>query len=98
MNRIFAYIVQRAGVVDDIAAELVQAAKKIDATQSPIAILSGFGADLDRACESLCSTFGEVWKVSHESLAIRMPNSCVRLCWPSCRRRAFCSSRTIISE
>jgi len=69
MNRIFAYIVQRAGVVDDVAAELVQAARKIDATQSPIAILSGFGADLDRACESLRSTFGEVWKVSHESLA-----------------------------
>ena len=69
MNRIFAYIVQRAGVVDDVAAELAQAAKKIDATQSPIAILTGFGAELDRACQSLCSTFGEVWKVSHESLA-----------------------------
>ena len=69
MNRTFAYIVQRAGAVDDVAAELVQAAKKIDAAQSPIAILTGFGPELDRACESLCSTFGEVWKVSHESLA-----------------------------
>jgi electron transfer flavoprotein alpha subunit len=69
MNHIFVYIVQRAGVVDDVAAELVQAASKIDANQSPIAILSGFGAELDRACDSLRSTFAEVWKVSHESLA-----------------------------
>lgn len=69
MNRIFVYIVQRAGVVDDVAAELVQAAKRIDATQQPVAILTGFGPELDRACESLRSSFGEIWKVSHDSLA-----------------------------
>jgi electron transfer flavoprotein alpha subunit len=68
MNRIFVYMVQRAGVVEDIAAELVQAAKTIDATQSPTAILTGFGPELDRACESLRPIFAEVWKVSHESL------------------------------
>ena len=69
MNRIFAYIEQRAGMIDDSAAELFQAARKIDASQTTTAIVTGSGAALDTACESLRSSFGEVWKISHDSLA-----------------------------
>jgi electron transfer flavoprotein alpha subunit len=69
MARIFAYIVHRGGVVDDSAAELLAAAKKIDRTASVTAILTGRGADLDAACDSLRSSFGETWKIANETLA-----------------------------
>ncbi len=69
MARIFAYIVHRNGVVDDSAAELVATAKKIDAFASPTAIVTGFGAELDSACESLRASYAEVWKISNETLA-----------------------------
>jgi electron transfer flavoprotein alpha subunit len=69
MARIFAYIAHKAGVTDDSAAELAAAARKIDGTALPIAILTGWGPDLDSACNSLRSSYAEVWKISHESLA-----------------------------
>jgi len=69
MARIFAYILQKGGVADDSAAELAAAAKKIDATASPTAILTGFGAELDAACNGVTPYFGEVWKIAGESLA-----------------------------
>jgi electron transfer flavoprotein alpha subunit len=69
MPRIFAYVIHRGGVADDSAAELVTAVKKIDATASPIAILTGWGAELDAACQSLRPGYGEVWKVGSEALA-----------------------------
>jgi electron transfer flavoprotein alpha subunit len=69
MPRIFAYIVHRGGVVDDSAAELVAAAKKIDATVAPTAILTGSGPDLEAARSALGSGFGEIWKVANETLA-----------------------------
>ena len=69
MPRIFAYIVHKCGVTDDSAAELVAAAKKIDATAVPTAILTGWGQDLDAACTSLGSSFAEIWKVANEALA-----------------------------
>ena len=69
MARIFAYIVHKAGVADDSAAELLAAAKKIDPGVSPIAIVAGSGVDLDAVCTSLCSSFAEVWKISNEALA-----------------------------
>jgi electron transfer flavoprotein alpha subunit len=69
MPRIFAYIVHKAGVVDDSAAELITAARKIDITATPTAVVAGCGADLDAACNSLCSSFGEVWKISNDALA-----------------------------
>ena len=47
MARIFAYIVHKAGVADDSAAQLAAAAKKIDPAASPTALLTGWGADLD---------------------------------------------------
>jgi electron transfer flavoprotein alpha subunit len=69
MPRIFAYIVHKNGVADDSAAELVAAAKKIDATAVPTAILTGFGPELEAACSSLGSGFGEIWKVANAALA-----------------------------
>ncbi len=69
MARIFAYIVHKNGVADDSAAELAAAARKIDAAQSPAAVATGCGAELDTVCESLRANFGEVWKISSEALA-----------------------------
>jgi len=67
--RIFAYIVHQGGVVDDSACELAAAAKKIDPAQSPVAVVTGSGAELDTACESLRATYAEIWKIAHEALA-----------------------------
>jgi len=68
MARTFIYVVHRNGVVDDSAAELVAAAKRIDASATPTAILTGWGTDLDAACDSLRSSCGEIWKVAAEAL------------------------------
>jgi electron transfer flavoprotein alpha subunit len=67
--RIFAYIVHKGGVVDDTAAELFAAAKKIDPAASPVAIVAGFGAELETVCASVAAIFPEVWKLGSESLA-----------------------------
>lgn len=69
MARIFAYIVHKGGMADDSAAELVTAAKKIEPTASPTAILTGFGPELDTACESLRDSYAEIWKIAKEALA-----------------------------
>ncbi len=68
MARIFAYIIHRSGVVDDSAAELLAAAKKIDATAAPTAIVAGWGPNLDAACGSLQASYKEIWKVANEAL------------------------------
>jgi electron transfer flavoprotein alpha subunit len=67
MARIFAYIAHKGGVPDDTAAELIAAASKIDAAASPTAIVVGSGADLDAACAILRGSYGEVWKIAHET-------------------------------
>jgi len=69
MARIFACIVHKRDVVDDSAAELLAAARKIDANASLTPILVGWGADLDAACSSLRSFYGEIWRVADEALA-----------------------------
>jgi electron transfer flavoprotein alpha subunit len=69
MPRIFVYVAHKAGVVDDSAAELLAAAKKIDTGTSPIAVLTGWGPDLDSAANPLRSCFAEVWKISKQFLA-----------------------------
>ncbi len=67
--RIFAYIAHKAGVVDDSAAELLAAAKKIDPAASPTALVVGSGAELDAVCNNLCGSYAEVWKISNDTLA-----------------------------
>jgi electron transfer flavoprotein alpha subunit len=69
MARIFAYIVHKGGIADDSAAELAAAAKKIDATASPTAVVCGRGAELDAVCETLRCSYKEVWKIANEALA-----------------------------
>ena len=69
MARIFAYIVHKAGIAGDSAFELAAAARKIDPAASPTAILTGWGADLDAACNSLGASYPEIWKIANEGLA-----------------------------
>ena len=69
MARIFAYIVHKGGIVDDSAFELAASARKIDAAASPTAILSGWGADLDSACNNLGASYSEIWKIANQDLA-----------------------------
>lgn len=73
MARIFAYIAHKDGLVDDTAAELLAAAKMIDAASAPTAIVTGSGAELDAVCQTLQNSYTEIWKVSNEALAY--PNS-----------------------
>ncbi|HYG98570.1 MAG TPA: electron transfer flavoprotein subunit alpha/FixB family protein [Terriglobales bacterium] len=67
--RTFAYILHKAGVVDDSATELLTAAKKLDPGASPIAIVTGWGPDLDSVCDRVRTFYGEVWKIGSEALA-----------------------------
>jgi electron transfer flavoprotein alpha subunit len=69
MARIFAYIMHRGGVADDSAAELFAAAKRIDPTAAPTAILTGSGPELDAVCKSLTSSFSEIWAIANPVLA-----------------------------
>jgi electron transfer flavoprotein alpha subunit len=69
MARIFAYIVHRAGVVDDSAYELAAAARQIDPAASLTAVLTGWGPDLDAACNAVRASYPEIWKIAHEALA-----------------------------
>ncbi len=69
MPQIFAYIAHRNGVADDSAAELLAAARKIDAAASPTAIVTGSSPDLDGVCSALRASYSEVWKVANEALA-----------------------------
>lgn len=69
MARLFAYIVHQGGVADDSAAELPVAAHKIDAEQDCTAIVTGWGSDLDKVCDSLRATYPQIWKIAQEPLA-----------------------------
>lgn len=69
MARIFAYIIHKAGVVDDTAAELLVAAKKIDPSAAPVAIVIGSEPAVDAICETVKPSYAEVWKISNEALA-----------------------------
>jgi electron transfer flavoprotein alpha subunit len=69
MARIFAFITHKTGIADESAAELFAAAKQIDAAAAPTAVVTGCGAELDGVCASLCASYAEVWKITHESLA-----------------------------
>ena len=69
MPRIFAYIVHRNGVAEDSAAELAAAARKVDASAQPTAIVAGWGADVDAVCASLRASYKEAWKIANEAFA-----------------------------
>ncbi len=69
MARIFTYIINKGGVVDDTAFELAAAGRKIDPTASLTAIVTGCGAELDAACKTLSASYPEIWKIADEALA-----------------------------
>ena len=69
MPRIFAYVVHKNGVVDDSAAELLAAARKIDPTGPVTAVVTGSDPNVGAVCESLCASFAAVWKIADETLA-----------------------------
>jgi len=69
MARIFAYIVHKNGAVDDSAFELAAAARKIGPNAAPTAILTGWGPNLHAACDTLGSSYPEIWKIANEGLA-----------------------------
>jgi len=69
MPRIFAYIVHKGGTPEDSALELIAAARRIEAGQTPTAIATGWGTELEQACDSLRARYGEIWKIAREPLA-----------------------------
>ncbi len=93
--RIFAYIAHKGGVVDDSAAELLAAAKKIDPAASPTAVVTGTGAELDAVCESLRASYGEVWKIASEALAYPNAELVRKALVKVIPRAALCWLRTI---
>ena len=69
MPRIFAYIAHSGGVPDDSAVELAAAARTIDAGGSPVALVTGWGEEVDSVCDTLRSSYAEVWRITNEVLA-----------------------------
>ena len=68
MAQIFSYILHKDGVIDDTALELAAAAKKIDASANPTAIVVGSGDGLDAVCDAVAASYGEVWKVANDAI------------------------------
>lgn len=67
-SRIIAFVHCNRPALEDTAAELAVAAKKIDASSPLTVVVTGFGVELDRSCEKLRTIFQEVWKISDASL------------------------------
>jgi electron transfer flavoprotein alpha subunit len=67
--RIFAYVTHKNGVPDDCGAELLAAARQLDPSASPTAIVTGAGAELDSVCASLQASYPEIWKIANETVA-----------------------------
>lgn len=66
MPRIFAFIPCKAGVEDSVA-ELAAAAAKIDPGTPPVAVVAGFGAELETICSAATTFFPEVWRIADKS-------------------------------
>lgn len=69
MTQIFAYIPHTDGAADDVAFEYPAAAGKIDKNASVTAVLTGTGADLDKAAQQAASLYKEVIKIDNAELA-----------------------------
>ena len=67
MTRIFIYVALRNGTFDDSAAELAAAARAIDGSTSPVALVAGKNVPAE-ACQRLLAWCGEVWKTENEAL------------------------------
>lgn len=69
MTEIYAYIPIRNGVADDVAAEFLSAAQKIDDTANVIAVLTGAGDSLSQVADEMAKIYPQVIKVDHADLA-----------------------------
>jgi len=69
MSAIFAYIVHKGGALDDSAAEPAAAASKMDPAATLTALVCGYGAELDKACQAASDIYPQVWKFGHADLA-----------------------------
>ena len=68
-NPIFTYVTHRVGTIDDTAAELAQAAAKIDPAAEVTAILTGSGADLKAAADQAAKIYKTIWLLDQEAFA-----------------------------
>lgn len=69
MPRILAYIAHTGGVPDDSAGELAAAARTIGAGNLPVALVTGWGEEIDSVCDALRPSYAEIWKITNEALA-----------------------------
>lgn len=69
MNNIFIYALHKEGIADDTVAELTAAAKRLDPTTAPTAIVAGAGAELDATCDSIRKLVPTVWKIVNDACA-----------------------------
>ena len=67
--QVFAYIEHKDGVADDMALELISAARRIYPDAAPTAIVTGSGSGLDAVCNDLAAFYPEVWKFDNAELA-----------------------------
>ena len=68
IQRVFAYIIHKEGIVDDTALEMVSAAKRLGANASTTAVVAGTGPELDAVCNEMASSYDEVWKIDDDAL------------------------------
>ena len=69
MTQIYAYIPFKNGAAEDIAMEYPSAAAKIEEGASLTAVLTGSGADLDKAAQEMTSLYPEVIKIDNAEMA-----------------------------
>ncbi|MBU1341066.1 MAG: electron transfer flavoprotein subunit alpha/FixB family protein [Proteobacteria bacterium] len=69
MTQIFAYIPFKDGAAEDVALEYPSAAKKIDASASLTAVVTGSGADLDKVANDMTAIYSQVIKIDNAELA-----------------------------
>ena len=73
MPRVFIYVAHNAGVPDDSLAELAAAARVVDPSAAPTALVCGNDSEVDVACATAASFCSEVWKLDH--IAFAHPNA-----------------------
>ena len=69
MTAIFAYIPIMNDTANDVAAEFLSAAQKIDASASLTAVLTGTGDGLNKVANDMANLYSQVIKIDHADLA-----------------------------
>jgi electron transfer flavoprotein alpha subunit len=66
---VYAYVIHSEGKLDDTSLEMITAAKKMVPDATVTALVFGSGATLESACNELCASYQEVWKIDHDTLS-----------------------------